>query len=198
MKAFLILPFVLAFALPAAAQSHMEQSHMAQGHMAQGHMEHSGHAGHESMTPISEPGQGAFAAIAEVVDSLEADPATDWTKVNISALREHLVDMDLVTTRSAATERALENGVTITIRGEDRVAAAIRRMVIAHSHELAKIDGWQVAAAPQPDGAELTVTSSLPQQVARIKGLGFYGLMATGAHHQTHHWAIATGNDPHS
>jgi hypothetical protein len=35
---------------------------------------------------------------------LEADPKTDWSKVNISALREHLIDMDEVTMRASATE----------------------------------------------------------------------------------------------
>src|SRR5437764_5713379 len=36
------------------------------------------------------PGQAAFGAIQEVVELLEADPTTDWAKVNIAALREHL------------------------------------------------------------------------------------------------------------
>ena len=31
---------------------------------------------------------------------LEADPTTDWSKVNIGALREHLIDMDEVTMRA--------------------------------------------------------------------------------------------------
>ena len=39
------------------------------------------------------PGQDAFGAIQETVSLLEADPATDWSKVNIAALREHLIDM---------------------------------------------------------------------------------------------------------
>ena len=48
--------------------------------------------------PIAtQAGQGAFAAIQEVVEILAADPKTDWSKVNIDALRQHLVDMDNVT-----------------------------------------------------------------------------------------------------
>jgi hypothetical protein len=31
---------------------------------------------------------------------LEADPATDWAKANIGALREHLIDMDEITMRA--------------------------------------------------------------------------------------------------
>jgi hypothetical protein len=35
----------------------------------------------------TQPGQAAFAAIQEIVAILEADPRTDWSKVNIDALR---------------------------------------------------------------------------------------------------------------
>src|SRR5579859_2920628 len=44
-----------------------------------------------------QPGQGAFAAIQEIVEILEADPHTDWSKVDINALQQHLIDMDNVT-----------------------------------------------------------------------------------------------------
>src|SRR6516225_4871594 len=39
------------------------------------------------------PGQDAFGAIQEIVQILQSDPTTDWSKVNISALRQHLIDM---------------------------------------------------------------------------------------------------------
>jgi hypothetical protein len=42
----------------------------------------------------TQPGQSAFAAIQEIVAMLEADPKTDWSRVNIEALRQHLIDMD--------------------------------------------------------------------------------------------------------
>ena len=45
-------------------------------------------------------GQAAFATISEVVRLLKADSATDWSKVDIEALRRHLIDMDAVTMRS--------------------------------------------------------------------------------------------------
>src|SRR5579884_926245 len=51
-----------------------------------------GHTGmHASGTP-SLPGQGAFGAIQEIVRSLDADPNTDWSKVDLEALRQHLID----------------------------------------------------------------------------------------------------------
>lgn len=47
-----------------------------------------------------------------------------------------------------------------------------------------------------PDGAILTVTSDDPATVARIQGLGFFGLMASQDHHREHHLAIAKGGSP--
>lgn len=44
----------------------------------------------------TQPGQDAFGAVQEIVALLEADPATDWSKVNLDALRVHLIDMNEV------------------------------------------------------------------------------------------------------
>ena len=63
---------------------------------------HGGMNHHGMMGGISSPGQAAFGAIEEIVQKLEADPATDWSKVNIGALREHLIDMNEVTLRADA------------------------------------------------------------------------------------------------
>ncbi|MEP2897059.1 hypothetical protein [Roseibium sp.] len=35
------------------------------------------------------------------------------------------------------------------------------------------------------------------QELARVLGLGFFGVMAIGAHHQAHHIQMASGEDPH-
>jgi hypothetical protein len=153
-------------------------------------------AAHAAPRPM-EAGQGAFAAIAEIVALLEADPHTDWSKVDIAALREHLVDMDALILNAVAQEEPIPGGLRIAVTGEGRTLRAIRSMVPAHAVELAKIGGWQVEAAARDGGAMLSVTSADPQQEARIRSLGFFGLMATGAHHQAHHWAIATGQPMH-
>jgi hypothetical protein len=147
--------------------------------------------------PPTAAGQGAFAAIAEIVLLLQAEPETDWSKVDIGALREHLVDMNELTLNAVAREEPVPGGLRIEVTGEGRTLRAIRNMVPAHAAELAKVEGWQVEAAARDDGARLTVTSTDPRQEAQIRGLGFFGLMATGAHHQTHHWAMATGQPVH-
>src|SRR5271166_2493744 len=45
----------------------------------------------------TQPGQAAFAAIQEIVQILVDDPKTDWSRVNIDALRQHLIDMNNMT-----------------------------------------------------------------------------------------------------
>lgn len=142
-------------------------------------------------------GQGAFAAIVEIVALLEADPATDWGRVDIAALQAHLADMDAVVLRSRVSESAIDGGLEMTVTGDGPTAAAIQRMVTAHATELDALDDFVASAAEIPAGAILRVTSADPLVATRIRGLGFYGLLATGAHHQAHHLAVATGHHPH-
>lgn len=143
------------------------------------------------------PGQDAFGAIQEVVRLLEADPKTDWSKVDIAALREHLVDMNEVTLHAAANETRLDNGVGIAVTGEGRVLDAIRRMVPAHAQELNGMNDWSATTEDLPNGVRLTVTTSDPKQISKLQALGFMGLMVQGGHHQPHHLAIATGRFRH-
>jgi hypothetical protein len=138
------------------------------------------------------PGQGAFGTIQEIVAILEADPSTDWSKVNIAALREHLIDMNEVTLKAVASERRLDDGLEIAVTRDGRTREAIKRMVPAHARELSKA-GWTAATEELPNGVKFIVTSSDPQQALKIKGLGFMGLMVQGAHHQLHHLAMAKG-----
>jgi hypothetical protein len=138
------------------------------------------------------PGQDAFGTIQEIVQILQADPATDWSKVNIAALRQHLVDMDEVTLRAKAAERVLDNGIEITVTGEGRTLEAIKRMVPAHVSELREI-GWTAKSDDLSNGVKLTVTASESQPLAKLKALGFMGIMVQGAHHQPHHLMMAKG-----
>jgi len=142
------------------------------------------------------PGQDAFGAIQEIVKILEADSKTDWSKVDIGALREHLIDMNEVTLHAAADERPLADGVEIAITGEGRTLEAIKRMVPAHARELNLI-GWTAKVEELADGVRLTVTTSDLALVPKLKGLGFMGIMVLGSHHQAHHLLIAKGELVH-
>src|SRR5512145_3485217 len=149
------------------------------------HMDHAQHMhGSDAVVP-TQPGQEAFGTIQEIVRILEVDPKTDLSKVNVGALREHLIDMDEVTLRARSNERPLDNGIEITITGEDRTRAAIKRMVPAHTRELVAL-GWSASTEDLPNGVKLMVTSSDPYQVVKLKALGFIGIMVQGAHHQPH------------
>jgi len=44
----------------------------------------------------------------------------------------------------------------------------------------------------------IAVTTDQLQDVDKIRGLGYIGIMAYGSHHQRHHWAMASGQNPHS
>lgn len=166
------------------------------GHM-RGDMEHHGTMGMQGglNAQPTMPGQDAFGAIQEVVKILESDPATDWSKVNIAALREHLIDMNEVTLHAATTERSLDSGVEIAVTGEGRTLEAIKRMVPAHVSELVKI-GWTAKTEDLPNGVKLTVTTDDTKHAIKLKALGFMGIMVQGGHHQPHHLMIAKGEFP--
>jgi hypothetical protein len=162
---------------------------------------------HQQMVPGSQasdatvptmPGQDAFGAIQEIVRILEADPKTDWSKVNLEALRQHLVDMNEVTLYSMPAIRKIDNGIEITVTGTGRTVGSIQRMVGAHAHEIDGRNGWSAKSEVIPRGARLTVTATDPKEVVHLRGLGFIGIMVEGSHHQHHHLAIARGEMVHA
>ena len=151
---------------------------------------------HTSGSP-SETGQSQLAAIAETVTLLRDDPNTDWAQVDIKALRDHLVDMDNVTTRASVERKVDGSSVMFMVTGDDVVVASIRRMVLAHSPMLQGTSDWTVIAGDLGNGAWMLVQVGSDEDLNQVLGLGFFGLMTIGAHHQQHHLMIATGRSPH-
>jgi hypothetical protein len=142
------------------------------------------------------PGQDAFSAIAEVVKILDADPNTDWSKVDLERLRQHLIDMNDVVLRSAVTQTLVPGGLAMEITGTGRTEQAIRAMVVPHAVELDRMPERSARTEPITGGVRLVVVTKKPDDmraVARIRGLGFAGLITEGAHHQPHHLAMAKG-----
>ncbi|MBW4092312.1 MAG: hypothetical protein HIU82_14565 [Proteobacteria bacterium] len=144
-------------------------------------------------TVPTEPGQGAFGALQQIVQILEADPHTDWSKVNLDALREHLIDMDRVTLDAHAVVRRIPGGFRATVSGTGRTLVAIQRLLPEEAMHLNRMRGWQVTATREPNGVILAVTTGDPNQVAMIRGLGFAGILASGNFHPMHHLEIARG-----
>ena len=70
-------------------------------------------------------------------------------------------------------------------------------MVPAHAPTLNGLKGWNAKAETMPSGTILTVTAKTATETTHIRGLGFYGLMATGSHHQAHHLRLARGKSMH-
>ena len=156
------------------------------------HMHHGpGAAGAPTM-----PGQDAFGAIAEIVQILDTDPATDWSKVDLERLRQHLIDMNEVVLRAAVKQTPVPGGLVMDVTGTGRTEQAIRAMLVPHAVELDRMPSLAAKTELIPGGVRLTVTAKTPgdaKAVTRVRGLGFIGLLALGGHHGPHHLAMARG-----
>ncbi|MGH7605044.1 MAG: hypothetical protein ACRENK_13750 [Gemmatimonadaceae bacterium] len=145
----------------------------------------------------TQPGQAAYGAIAQVVQLLEADSSTDWTRVDVEALRQHLIDMDDVTLRSVVTQRDVGGGFEANVTGSGRTIGAIRRMLKSHATMLDRGTVYHASTKEIPNGSRLVITAVDPRDdrgIARIRGLGFAGMLTEGNHHAAHHIALARGD----
>ena len=190
LAALLITPPLLAQSPPAAPTPGHQMGH-PMGHHMPGHHTTAPTAGAPTL-----PGQDAFGAIAEVVRLLEADPGTDWSRVDLERLRQHLIDMNEVVLRSEVKSSSVPGGLAMEITGAARTEQAIRAMVAPHAVELDRMSEWAARTESIAGGLRLTVTARTPEDtkaVARIRGLGFSGLLVQGGHHGPHHLATAQG-----
>lgn len=148
-----------------------------------------------SAPKLTQPGNDVFGAIQEVLRQLEADPHTDWKKVNLEALRQHLLDMRNFTENvEIVSQKSIENGVEIVVR--PTVVSAIPsldRAFAAHPAQLKSETGWDMTVKKEMDRYTLRIVAADAQQADKIRGLGYIGIMAYGDHHPAHHWALATG-----
>lgn len=192
MLKYLVIATVLMLPLTAQAQP-AGRAHSS----GMTHVDHGAEMERATEASAREPGQGAFAAIQEIVSLLETDADTDWTKVDIDGLRQHLIDMDNVTLRADVTETSIAGGKRYLVTGAAAVRESIDRMIKAHAETMDGANGMNISAATQPEGTIMTVTVGAPADMAKLEGLGFIGVMALGMHHQEHHLMIAKGEGPH-
>jgi hypothetical protein len=141
----------------------------------------------------TQPGQSAYAALGEAVRIMLADPRTDWARADVYALRTHLVDMDNVTLRADVVTTRLPNGAVFHVSGQGPVAGSIRRMTRSHFAESDLGKSWKMTVQPTSSGADVTVVSPNSTDATEIAGLGFFGILTMGAHHQPHHLMMARG-----
>jgi len=185
---FLAAIFVLAASVSIDPGVHAEMNHH---HSAE-------HAG-VSHVGLIEPGNDAFGTVQEVVNRLQADPDTDWSKVDLEALRQHLVDMDNFTRQvSVLSRKKLNYGAELVVRPDnDRTRASLQRALAAHPAMMQQETGWKMKVAAEGNNFRLTIISPKQADAERIYGLGYIGIMALGDHHQQHHWLMAKGENPH-
>jgi hypothetical protein len=149
----------------------------------------------------AQPGQDAFGAIAEIVGLLDADPRTDWRQVDLERLRQHLIDMHEVVLRADVRPTPVPGGLAMEVTGTGRTERAIQAMVVPHARELNDMPAYAAKAGTIPGGVRLTVTAkneSDTRAIARVRGLGFIGLLTEGGHHRPHHLAMARGDRLHT
>lgn len=182
----LVYGIILGAGIATASEPHSGAHHQGQG------MSHGMNKADHSPGP-DEVGQGAFAALAEIVALLESDPQTDWSTVDIDGLREHLVDMNQLTLNARVSKQVGEQEVVFTVSGTGATLGAIQRMVPAHSAQLARATPWQTETKMIGSGVVFTLRSQQASELQKIAGLGFFGIMAVGNHHQRHHWQMAIG-----
>ncbi|HEV8411423.1 MAG TPA: hypothetical protein VGQ30_13000 [Gemmatimonadaceae bacterium] len=151
---------------------------------------------HDGPLP-KQPAQAAYASIAEIVRILKADSTTDWSKVDLEAVRQHMIDMDAVTMRAQVKQQSVPGGVSMMVTGDAVVAASIKRMLTSHAGMLDQDPQYHAVVVPLASGVRFTVTAKDPANakvVALIRGLGFAGLLTEGDHHARHHLALARGD----
>ncbi|MGF1621635.1 MAG: hypothetical protein ACFCUR_13600 [Rhodomicrobiaceae bacterium] len=131
-----ILLALLASSSLAQAQDMSDRHGAAQHGQHMPGMSHDDHGMSRDALPegVMQGRQSAFAAIQEIVEQLMAAPKTDWSRVDIKALRQHLIDMDNVTMRALVAARETEGGARFDTTSEDSAATtSIRAMVTAHA-----------------------------------------------------------------
>ncbi len=152
-----------------------------------------------SAIPLKEAGNAIFGTIQEVISKLDADPNTDWEKVDIEGLRQHLIDMENFTSGvDVLSQKNIEKGAEIVIRAKSEAAHhSLTRALKAHPSMMESETGWTMDVKQNKERFTLKIETKKQEEVARLRGLGYIGAMSLGNHHQVHHWMMASGSNPH-
>lgn len=143
-------------------------------------------------------GDSVFTQIQNQVRTLQENPDTDWTQVDLTALQQHLVDMEHLSLFAEVSTQYLANGLRYTVTGQGRTLEAIQRMVPMHASQIAGELGIQAEAGTTAEGAWISVVTADDKERAMYQAIGFLGLMTLGEHHDAHHQSMAGGNSGHS
>ena len=162
-------------------------------------MHHEQHMMKTTDSALKEAGNDIFSTIQEVIDKLNNDPDTDWGKVDIEALRQHLLDMnDMATNVEIINQKPLNNGLEVVVQAlTARAETTLAKVFNVHPVYLKRETGWNMLVVRNNKQFIVSTTTQDPKQVKKIIALSYIGLMAYGNHHQPHHWGISTSQNPH-
>ncbi len=181
----------LVFCLISSSQVFAENEHSAMHHQQMMKVTESN---------LTQAGNDIFATIQEVIVKLNSNPDTDWSKVDIEALRQHLLDMnDMAVNVEILNRKPIKNGLQLTIQGTTaRAEKTLVHVFKVHPMFLKRETGWDMQTQRYGKQFIVTTTTEKPEEVQKIIALSYIGLMAYGRHHQIHHWGMSTGQSPHS
>jgi hypothetical protein len=138
-------------------------------------------------------GGDALGSIQETVGLLLSDPTTDWSDLRVSRLRQHLADLGEIVSRAEVDERPVDGGLAITAGGSERTLAALRRAVPEHVRASEGFMDWEVTLRDAGGALELTITTDDAGEVAVVRGLGFFGYLASGVNRPQSHLGVVRG-----
>lgn len=149
---------------------------------------------------LEEPGQAAFGTLQEMIRHLEADPTTDWSKVDLEGLRQHLRDMSAVTLDvDVADPVVVPMGLQLLVQPKTPLVAQALSRLFQHTPP----HGYRTEVGPCwcPEKRQAFVLHRLsyyhhdhkPRGLAKVRALGYIGWITSGNHPVMHHWGMATG-----
>jgi hypothetical protein len=96
-------------------------------------------------------------------------------------------------------QQYIDNGFQAVVTPTtNRAVKSLTRVLSGHPAQMKAETGWDMQVSNNNDIFTLTVVSKKAHEVAKIRGLGYIGVMSYGNHHQPHHWAMASGENPHA
>jgi translation elongation factor EF-1alpha len=96
------------------------------------------------------------------------------------------------------SQKKIKKGAEIVIRAKSEEAHhSLSRALKAHPSMMKSETGWTMDVKQNKELFTLKIETEKPEEVAKLRALGYIGAMALGNHHQIHHWMMASGSNPH-
>ena len=159
-------------------------------------------AQHRQSTITSEnpasAGPFVFAELSRVIDILERDHDTNWDQVDLDALRDHLIDMELVFSQALSATEIEGTTVKFSVTSVDpKVFRAAKDMATAHGGFLPSSSGYVWKTQATEDSVVIEISAATSDLATKAAALGFFGMLTLDDHHSFHHEMMARGFSAH-